>query len=71
MKTGAEHAMDVALNAGQRDAAEKWDIQANAYTKVLSLLGDPEITPTKWQRLLCRIFHQRHSLNCPNCGGTY
>jgi hypothetical protein len=71
LKAGARHATNVAANAGQMDAVRIWEAREYAYDDVIKLLGDPEITPSRWKRLVCQIFHQRHSLKCPNCGGSF
>jgi hypothetical protein len=69
LRNNAVQGSKIASNAGQHDAVEKWNTRLLAYETVLGLLGDPEITPTRWKKLICRIFHQRNSLKCPNCGG--
>lgn len=69
LRNGAVQALNVARSYGQIEAADKLKAQHEAYNKVLDLLGDPEITPTKWKKLLCRIFHVRHSMKCQNCRG--
>jgi hypothetical protein len=71
LRAGARHAANTAGNAGQTDAVRTWSIREEAYGDVIRLLGDPEVTPSRWKRLICRILHQRHSLRCPNCGGTF
>jgi hypothetical protein len=71
LQAGARHAANVASNAGQMEAVRTWSIREEAYHDVIKLLGDPEITPSRWKRLVCKIFHQRYSLKCPNCGGHF
>lgn len=71
LKVGAIHAAGVAQRAGQTEAYRIWDARTEAYDDVLNLLEDPEIIPTRWKRIVCKIFHQRHSLKCQSCGGTF
>lgn len=71
LRNGAAQGRSVAQNYGQQDAAEKWAVRFLAYEMVLGLLKDPEITPSRWKRFVCRILHQKHSLKCPNCGGIW
>ena len=70
LRNGAAQGLKVSQCAGQQDAVEKWKARLLAYETVVGLLGDPEIYPNKYKQLICKIFHQRHSLKCPNCGGT-
>lgn len=71
LKNGAIQGRSIASTYGQSDAVEKWSTRLLAYETVLGLLGDPEITPGKWKKFVCKIFHQQHSLKCPNCGGKF
>jgi hypothetical protein len=71
LKQGAIQARSIAERYGQRDAARAWEAKVLAYTLVLGLLDDPIITPSWWKRLICSVFHQKYSLKCPNCGGTF
>lgn len=65
----AVQGVKVSSYAGQIDAAEKWKTRLLAYETVLGLLGDPEITPNWWKRLICKVVHVRHNSDCPVCGG--
>ncbi len=69
LKAGAEHAAHVAGMYGQAEAVAIWRAKVTSYGNVLGMLGNPEITPTRWKRLVCRIFHQRNSIECASCGG--
>lgn len=69
LKAGAEHAMHIARSYGQPEAVAIWNAKITSYNNVLDMLGNPEVTPTRWKRLICKIFHQNYSLKCPSCGG--
>jgi hypothetical protein len=71
LKNGAIQGRSIASTYGQQDAVAIWDARILAYTLILGMLDDPKITPTRWKKLICSIFHQKHSLKCPNCGGTF
>lgn len=70
LRNGAAQALKLSRMYGQSEAALKCEAQHEAYNKVLELLGDPQIVPSRWKKLICNIFHQKHSLKCPNCGGV-
>lgn len=70
LKAGAEHAAHIARSYGQPEAKLVWETQAMAFNLILKMLGDSEITPSRWKRFICKIFHQKHSLKCANCGGS-
>lgn len=66
---GALQGKVIAERYAQPEAIAVWNARIGAYQTVISLLGDPKTTPTKWKKFICNIFHQKHSLKCANCGG--